>query len=130
MNRVVPVSPVPSSLVRFVTDGLLATIESYRAGQLPLHRFTWELHSRIDTLSELSADRLTLTRLRWLHRTIDNLHAELLESGRRPTVDEENTLTVTVVSLRTVLGSLTPPAPLDPSGAAAPAAERRRLRVA
>ena len=47
MNTLVPhpSTPTSTSLIRFVTDGLLATIESYQAGNLPLHRFAWELHT-------------------------------------------------------------------------------------
>ncbi len=115
-----------STLVRFVTDGLLATIDSYRDGQLPLHRFSWELNTRIDTLAELSPAPRTLTKLRWLHRTVENMHAELRDTGRQClTIDDENVLAVTLVSLRSVLSSLVPPAPLDPAGAAAPTVERR-----
>jgi hypothetical protein len=110
-----------ATLIRFVTDGLIATIDSYRGDQLPLHRFTWELSSRIDTLAELHPATRTLTRLRWLHHDIDNLHTELAATGRTHlTADEENSLAVTLVSLRTALITLGPDAPLDPTGAARP----------
>jgi hypothetical protein len=117
-------SPVASgALIRFVTDGLIATIDSYAAGRLPLHRFSWELAARIDTLEGLHPATRAITRLRWLHRTIHNLHTHLVAAGRAElTPDEENTLTVTVASLRTAVATLGPHAPLDPSGAARPTA--------
>jgi hypothetical protein len=62
-------------LIRFVTDGLMATIDSYLAGALPLHRFAWELSARVETLSSLDAPTRTLTRLRWLLRTVELVHA-------------------------------------------------------
>lgn len=107
------------ALVRFVTDGLLATIEAYRCGTLPLHRFAWELDARITTLATLSAPSRVVTRLRWLHRTVELLHTELA-AGAELTGDEENSLTVTLVDLRTVLATLAPESPLDPAGAARP----------
>jgi hypothetical protein len=131
-----------TALLRFVTDGLLATIDSYRLGQLPLHRFAWELHTRIDSLAELDPPSRTLTRLRWLQRTVELLHSELTNrldnrltnradtdghtaaqsTDRRTelTADEQNDLTVTLRNLTLVLSTLTPPSPLDPAGAARP----------
>jgi hypothetical protein len=110
-----------ATLIRFVTDGLIATIDSYRATQLPLHRLAWELDSRIDTLAELHPATRILTRLRWLHRDIDNLHTTLATTGRTQlTTGEQNSLAVTLVSLRTVLAALGPDAPLDPTGTARP----------
>jgi hypothetical protein len=112
-----------ATLIRFVTDGLIATIDSYRNTQLPLHRLTWELNSRIDTLAELHPATRILTRLRWLHRDIGNLHTTLATTGRADlTTDEQHSLTVTLVSLRTVLAALGPDAPPDPTGAARPTA--------
>jgi hypothetical protein len=58
-------STAAPALVGFVTDGLNATLGSYLAGGLPLHRFAWELAARIDTLAELAAPAHTVTRLRW-----------------------------------------------------------------
>jgi hypothetical protein len=107
-----------ATLIRFVTDGLIATIDSYRATQLPLHRLTWELNSRIDTLAELHPATRTLTRLRWLHHDINNLHTTLATTGRTDlTTDEQNSLTVTLVSLRTALATLGPDTPPDPTDA-------------
>jgi hypothetical protein len=108
------------ALVWFVTEGLSATIDSYLSGRLPLQRFAWELAARIDTLAGLDAPARTVTRLRWLQRAVENLHSELARAGRPLTGDEENCLTVTLVSLRTVLATLTPESPLDPAGAARP----------
>jgi len=44
-----------SPLRRFVADGLRDTIDSYTTGELPLHRFAWELDTRLRTLAELTA---------------------------------------------------------------------------
>jgi hypothetical protein len=121
----VPPSPASAelspALVRFVTDGLAATLDSYRAGQLPLHRFVWELTARVETLDGLAAPTRAVTRLRWIARGLAALHTELAATGRTLTVDEENSLTVTLVSLRTALAQLDPHNPIDPTGAARPA---------
>ena len=122
---------ISEPLIRFVTEGLTATIEAHLAGALPLHRFAWELSARLDMLAKLDVPARTLTRLRWLQRTVELLHATLSArvegSGSADrtglTGDEEHTLTVTVASLRTVLATLAPHNPLDPAGAA------RRLAV-
>ena len=112
---------VSPALVRFVTDGLTATLESYRAGQLPLHRFVWELTARVETLDGLAAPTRAVTRLRWIARGLAALHSELAAADRTLTVDEENSLTVTLVGLRTALGQLDPHNPNDPTGAPRPA---------
>ena len=116
-----PAEPSPA-LIRFVTNGLTATLDSYRAGQLPLHRFVWELTARIETLEQLPAPTRAVTRLRWIARGLAALHTELAAAGRAPTADEENSLTVTLVSLRTALATLDPHNPIDPAGGARPAA--------
>jgi hypothetical protein len=123
-----PTTSTASPLIRFVTDGLLATVESYRAGSLPLHRFAWELRTRIDSLAELDPPSRTVTRLRWLQRTVELLHSELTiradthSEDRRTelTSDEQNDLTVTLRNLTLVLATLNPRSPLDPAGAARP----------
>ncbi|HEY9414498.1 MAG TPA: hypothetical protein VIQ30_07055 [Pseudonocardia sp.] len=107
------------ALVRFVTDGLLATIEAYRIGTLPLHRFAWELDTRIDTLAGLAAPTRVVTRLRWLARSVELLRTDLADRAAL-TGDEENSLIVTLVDLSTVLATLAPESPLDPAGAARP----------
>jgi hypothetical protein len=53
------------ALVRFVTDGLVATLEFYRAGQLSPHRFAWELAARTDTLAELCPASRAVTTPEW-----------------------------------------------------------------
>jgi hypothetical protein len=116
-----PTSATPA-LVRFVSEGLAATIDSYLSGRLSLRRFASELAARIDTLAGLDAPARTVTRLRWLQRSVENLHAELALAGRTPTGDEKNCLTVTLVGLRTVLATLSPESPLGPAGAARPSA--------
>ena len=117
---------VPSDpLIRFVTDGLTASVDAYLAGSLPLHRLARELAARVDTLAALGPPARTLTRLRWLHRAVDLVHAAVLAragaGGRaEPTRDEQQALTDTLADLRTVLATLTPHHPLDPAGAARP----------
>lgn len=132
-----PSTPTSTALTRFVTNGLLGTIDSYQAGNLPLHRFAWELHTRIDTLSELAPPSRIVTRLRWLQRTVELLHSELINrshstghagatttghaSGHTElTADEQNSLTVTLRDMTLVLAALAPLSPLDPAGAARP----------
>jgi hypothetical protein len=63
---------------RFVIDGIRDTMDHYRAGALPLHRLSWELHSRIDTLVP-HAPAVWIDQLRDLHRRI----AEVYERGER-----------------------------------------------
>jgi hypothetical protein len=116
------ITPSPA-LARFVTGGLLDTVESFRLGTLPLHRFAWELRTRIDSLAGLMPSTRTLTRLRWLERDVARLHATLVAAGRTElTADELAGLGATLAGLRTVLATLTPHDPLDPSGAGRPAA--------
>lgn len=109
-------------LLRYVTDGLMATIDSYLAGALPLHRFAWELSARVDALASLDAPTRTLTRLRWLHRTVELVHAAhpAADLTADLTADEEHTLTVALADFRAVLATLVPHNPLDPAGAARP----------
>lgn len=115
-------------LIRFVTEGLTATIDSYLAGSLPLHRFAWELSARVDMFSSLEAPTRALTRLRWLLRCVELLHAaqsaRSAETGRAAGLsgEEENTLTVVLADFRAVLATLVPHNPLDPAGAARPTA--------
>lgn len=109
-----------SPLRRFVTDGLRETINSYTAGALPLHRFAWELHSRLGTLAELTELR------HW--RSLDNLHAaqhaiaridnELRATGRANlTAAEEHALTQAIAALLAALARVNPPDPIDPEPA-------------
>ena len=90
-----------AALIRFVTDGLVATLDSYRTGRLPLHRFVWELSARTDTLAELHPGSHTVTRLRRLQHSINNPHTEpATDRGVQLATDEENSLIVTLASLR------------------------------
>lgn len=116
---ITPPLPPTDPLVRFVTDGLLATIDSHRRGVLPLHRLDWELRTRIDTLAGLAPPTRTLTRLRWLQRTVERVSGAVSAAGRtEPSDDQRHHLVATLDSLRTVLAALTPRDPLDPTGAA------------
>lgn len=36
--------------MRFISDGIRDAVAHYRRDDLPLHRLSWELHTRIDTL--------------------------------------------------------------------------------
>ncbi|MBV9315095.1 MAG: hypothetical protein JO100_15505 [Pseudonocardia sp.] len=96
-----------SALIRFVADGLIATIDSYREGQLPLHRLDWELRSRLDSLNELCGDRRVMILLRWPQPGIENLPTALRDTGRSQLTDsEQNALTVALASLRAALRHL------------------------
>ena len=118
-----------SPLRRFVADGLRDTIACYTAGTLPLHRFAWELDSRLSTLAELTGlpHWRTLNALRAAQRTIASLDTTLREGTRGATTRgattrdgltaaEEHTLTAALVTLRTTLARLDPDDPVDPVG--------------
>ena len=112
-----------SPLRRFVTDGLHDTISCYIAGTLPLHRFAWELDSRLATLAELTGlpHWRTLNVLRAAQRTIADLDSTLRAGAREGlTAAEEHTLTAALVTLRTTLANLDPEDPVDPVEPAAP----------
>jgi len=112
-----------SPLRRFVTDGLRATIDSYTAGTLPLHRFVWELDSRLDTLAELTGlpHYRTLAALRAAQQQMAAIDAELRATGReRLTAAEDYTVATAVTALRSTLARLDPPDPVDPVDPAGP----------
>jgi hypothetical protein len=112
-----------SALRRFVTDGLRDTIASYTAGTLPLHRFTWELESRLTTLAELTGlpTWRTLAALRAAHRTIAELDTQLRAAARGElTPAERHVLAAALVTLRATLARLDPDDPMDPVDSAAP----------
>jgi hypothetical protein len=122
-----------SPLRRFVTDGLRDTIACYSAGTLPLHRFAWELDSRLATLAELTGlpHWRTLNALRAAQRTIADLDTTLrantggantggANTREGLTAAEEHTLTAAVTTLRTTLARLDPDDPIDPVDPAAP----------
>src|SRR5581483_10708334 len=104
-----------------------------------VHPLTPIRHRRPDGLHRLlpgrhaavAPVRLGAARPRWLHRTVELVHAAqsaraaegapgTVDAGRL-TGDEENTLTVALADFRAVLATLIPNDPLDPAGAARPA---------
>jgi len=113
-------------LRRFVADGLRATIDSYAAGTLPLHRFAWELDSRLATLSELSElselpRRGSLATLCVARKTITAIDTELRATGRGGlTAAEQHTLAAAVTALRTELTRLAQSVPSTPTVQCAP----------
>ena len=122
-----------SPLRRFVADGLRDTIACYSAGTLPLHRFAWELDSRLATLAELTGlpHWRTLNALRAAQRTIADLDTTLrantggantggANTRAGLTAAEEHTLTAAVHTLRTTLARLDPIDPIDPVDPVAP----------
>ncbi len=119
-------APAPSAagspaLVRFTVTGLLATIDAHRTGRLSLARFCWELSTRIDQLATLGAPARVVTRLRWLHRSVERLTTELAAvGGHELSRHQRDSLAATVAALRAVLATLNP-GPLDPGGAGRPA---------
>ena len=117
-------TPLPRSpLRRFVTDGLRDTIDSYATGGLPLHRFVWELDSRLTTLAELTGlpHWRTLAALRSAHHSLAVIDTALRETGRhRASIAERRALATAVTALRTTLARLDPPDPVDPVDPARP----------
>jgi hypothetical protein len=102
---------------------LRATIDSYAAGTLPLHRFAWELDSRLTTLSELSElpRRGSLATLCVARKTITAIDTELRATGRGGlTAAEKHTLAAAVTALRTELTRLAPSVPSTPTVQRAP----------
>jgi hypothetical protein len=117
-------------LIRFVTDGLRDTIDSFATGALPLHRFAWELQSRLDSLAEL-VDRRALAPLRSTQCIVATIDIALRESDRMGTnTSEKRILANALAAMRAELDRLvtatlsapTCPAPLvvptDPARAA------------
>lgn len=93
-------------LIRFVTDGLRDTIDSFAAGALPLHRFAWELRSRLDSLAEL-VDRRALAPLRSTQCIVATVDVALRESGRtRATTSEKRILVSALAAMRAELDRL------------------------
>jgi hypothetical protein len=60
--------------LRFITDGIRDTVAYYRRDDLPLHRLSWELHHRIDTLVP-HAPAVWIDQLRDLQRRVAEVHA-------------------------------------------------------
>jgi hypothetical protein len=93
-------------LIRFVTDGLRDTIDSFAAGALPLHRFAWELRSRLDSLAEL-VDRQALAPLRSRQCIVATIDVALRESGRTgATTSEKRILASALAAMRAELDRL------------------------
>lgn len=116
-------APTHTPLRRFVADGLRATIDSYAAGELPLHRFVWELNSRLATLAELTGlpEWRTLSALQVARQTIAAIDLELRVTGREcPTAAEAYSIAMAVSALRTAIARLDPTDPTDPIGPARP----------
>jgi hypothetical protein len=110
-------NPHDPALIRFVTAGLLATVDAYLSGGLPLPRLARELAARTDTLAELRPPARTLTRLRWLHRDVSRLDAELRDAGRTgPDPDQRDRLNATLDAVRAAAATLLPRAepPTEP----------------
>jgi hypothetical protein len=59
--------------VRFITDGIRDTLDHYRRDELPLHRLSWELRSRIEALAP-HAPAVWVDQLRDLERRVAELH--------------------------------------------------------
>jgi hypothetical protein len=96
-------------LVRFVADGLRDTIDSFGTGELPLHRLSWELHTRIESLSEF-AGRRSLAEPRSWQRYVEAVDTMLRETGREGlTASEEHALANALVALRDTIDKLDPP---------------------
>lgn len=99
-------SPTRFVLRRFVTDGLRETIDSYAAGTLPLHRFAWELDSRLNDLAEVTGrphGRL-LAGPRDAARRIAAIDATLrAEAREEPTDAERRTIAGALTALRATL---------------------------
>jgi hypothetical protein len=112
-----------ASLRRFVTDGLRDTVDSYLAATLPLHRFSWELESRLAMLTELTGlpRYRTLATLRAAQHAVATIDVELRTSGRATlTAAESHTVATAITTLRTGLAELEPTDPGDPTGHARP----------
>jgi hypothetical protein len=73
--------------MRFITDGIRDTMDHYRRDDLPVHRLTWELRNRIDTLVP-HAPAVWIDQLRDLQRRVAELdtlglHSPLTEIEHR-----------------------------------------------
>jgi hypothetical protein len=101
-----------SPLRRFVADGLRETINSYTTGSLPLHRFVWELHNRLTTLTELTGlpHHRTLATLCTAQRSLAALDRAMRDSGREGlTTEDERAVAAAVRTLRAALNQLDQP---------------------
>jgi hypothetical protein len=95
-----------SPLRRFVIAGLRDTLDCYTAGNLPLHRFAWELDSRLTALAELTGlpDWRVLAALSAAQRAIATVDAALRATGRTDlTTAEDHAVDTAVTALRAIL---------------------------
>lgn len=87
--------------MRFISDGIRDTLAHYRRDDLPLHRLSWELHTRIDTLVP-HAPAVWIDQLRDLQRRVaevaDTVAPTLTDSEHR-TLDESLNLLADVLEL-------------------------------
>lgn len=122
LDWITPMTPLTHSpLRRFVADGLRDTIDSYATGGLPLHRFAWELDTRLRTLAELTAlpEWRALATLHAAQHTIATVDTDLRANARADlTTAEEHTVASAVSTLRSTLARLDPPDPGDPAAPA------------
>lgn len=58
-----------NNCMRFISDGIRDAVAHYRRDNLPLHRLSWELHTRIDTLVP-HAPAVWIDQLRDLQRQV------------------------------------------------------------
>jgi hypothetical protein len=72
-----------NTCARFITDGIRDTMAHYRRDELPLHRLSWELRSRIDTLVP-HAPSVWVNQLRELQRRVAEVHALGDRTGLSP----------------------------------------------
>lgn len=93
-------------LIRFITDGLRDTIDSFATGALPLHRFAWEAQSRLESLVGL-VDRRALAPLCSTQCIVATIDVTLRESGRTTTTtSEKRILTSALAAMRAELDRL------------------------
>jgi hypothetical protein len=122
LDWITPMTPLTHSpLRRFVADGLRDTIDSYTTGELPLHRFAWELDTRLRTLAELTAlpEWRALATLHEARNTIATVDTDLRASAREDlTTAEQHSVASAVSTLRGTLARIDPPDPSDPAAPA------------
>lgn len=85
---------------RFITDGIRDTMAHYRRDELPLHRLSWELRSRIDTLVP-HAPAVWIDQLRDLQRRVAEVHARGEQTGL--SADEQDAINDSLRQLATAL---------------------------
>jgi hypothetical protein len=101
-----------SLLRRFVIAGLRDTLDCYTAGTLPLHRFAWELDSRLTALAELTGlpDWRALAALSTAQRAVAAVDTTLRAAGRADlTTAEGDAVRAAVSTLRATLARFDTP---------------------